>query len=218
MAPWPDRCLASFLVPDHNRGVTMATKPTIPQPLFPGDRATAPMALEDESETTWKQFEDLLSSKDMGFDRGLSAPVPAEPEAPAESDEETRRETVPTYEATQAMPMAQRQQAPAAPPAATSARAIEVNDVMTLARRTNRACPMPPQWVAFHQLLPVREQQGRRLPPPPPIEGTAWSASSPMQKRLRLRDQIEWADRTGALLAAYDFLAALPEEQWHHFG
>jgi hypothetical protein len=38
-----------------------------------------------------------------------------------------------------------------------------------------------------------------------------------MQKRLRLRDQIEWAERAGALMAVYDFLLGLPEEQWFHF-
>ena len=104
-----------------------------------------------------------------------------------------------------------------APASAGPQPTIEVSDVMTLARRNNRACPVPPAWAAFHRLLPVREYRGSRIPPPPPIEGTAWAASSPMQKRLRLRDQIEWADRTGALMAAYDFLSAIPEEQWHHF-
>jgi hypothetical protein len=37
-----------------------------------------------------------------------------------------------------------------------------------------------------------------------------------MQKRLRLRDQIEWAEQAGVLAAVHDFLAALPEEQWLH--
>lgn len=199
------------------------SKPTIPQPLFPGDRATAPMALEDASETTWRQFEQLLSNQEMGFDQ-------AKPDEPAhETIQETLKEdardaqaTVPTesqqqsprYAATEPMQIPASARA-AAPKAAR--REITVDDLMTLARRNNRSCPIPAKWAEFHALLPTREHQGKRIPAPPPIEGAAWSASSPMQKRLRLRDQIEWADRAGALVAAGEFLAALSEEQWFHF-
>lgn len=201
--------------------MSMSSKPTIPQPLFPGDRATAPMALEDSSDTMWKQFEELLSAKDMGLEPPATGPGP---EAQADPTQPLPVEPPPAadkgYEATQVMPMGQPAPVvPAVSPATSrpSGREITASDVMTLARRNNRACPVPPQWAAFVKLLPVREAQGRRVPPPPPLEGSSWSASSPMQKRLRLRDQIEWAERTGALVAAYEFLAALPEEQWHHF-
>jgi hypothetical protein len=97
------------------------------------------------------------------------------------------------------------------------ARALTLADVMVMARRNNRACPRPEAWAAFHGLLPTRELHGRLLGAPLPISGPAWQSASAMEMRLRLRDQIEWAERTGALAAAYDFLVALPERQWHHF-
>lgn len=39
-----------------------------------------------------------------------------------------------------------------------------------------------------------------------------------MQKRLRLRDQIEWAAQAGALQGVFEFLSGLREEEWLHFG
>ncbi|WP_427912789.1 hypothetical protein ACPWT1_19520 [Ramlibacter sp. MMS24-I3-19] len=50
-----------------------------------------------------------------------------------------------------------------------------------------------------------------------PIDGPAWNVVSPMQKRLRLRDQVEWAEGAGALAAVHAFLVALPEDEWLHF-
>lgn len=198
----------------------MATKPTIPQPLFPGDRATAPMALEDASETTWKQFEQLLSNQEMGFDETQMAEGAEQEAAKEEAQEETGQTTVPTEAAKARYAATEPMQIPAtAKPAALkpAQRDITIDDVMMLARRNNRSCPVPAKWVEFHALLPMREHQGNRIPAPPPIDGAAWNSMSPMQKRLRLRDQIEWADRTGALMAAGEFLASLSEEQWFHF-
>lgn len=85
-------------------------------------------------------------------------------------------------------------------------------------RRNNRACPLPESWAAFHGLLPPRLANGWSFPAPAPVDGPAWSETSAMQNRLRLRDQIEWAERAGALQAAFEFLSGLREEQGHHFG
>jgi hypothetical protein len=41
---------------------------------------------------------------------------------------------------------------------------------------------------------------------------------SPIQKRLRLRDHIEWASASGVLAAVHSFLSSLPETDWEHFG
>jgi hypothetical protein len=102
-------------------------------------------------------------------------------------------------------------------PAEPMATAVTLEQAMSMARRNNRACPLPAHWAAFFKLLPPRVAEGRAFAPPAPVDGPAWAATSAMQKRLRLRDQIEWAERQGALQVAHDFLAALPEEQWHHF-
>ena len=94
---------------------------------------------------------------------------------------------------------------------------ITLDQVMVLARRNNRACPVPAQWAAFHRLLSRHQPQGG-VAPPAPVDGPGWAATSPMQKRLRLRDQLEWAERTGVLTEVGGFLAGLTEQDWHHFG
>ncbi len=180
----------------------MAARPTIPAPFHPGDRATAPMALEENTESAWARVEVLQ--------KGLEAPPETAPEAPAKAGD--------AYAATVPMSLAEGR-APAAPRAAEpAAPKASLDEVMLLARRNNRACPLPAPWAALHALLPPRPAAGRSMPPPPPVDGPAWGATSAMQKRLRLRDQIEWADRAGVLQEVFGFLSALPEEQWHHFG
>jgi hypothetical protein len=189
----------------------MADSPKPPPPppavavpfAFPGDRATAPMALEENSPSAWQRFEDLLSSQDQPFDNTKQVTQPG-PVGPGPEG----------FQATQPMgalpgiPSAQQRQ---------SQRPINLEEVMVLARRQNRACPRPQQWMEFHSLLPSKVQNGKAVDAPLPLIAGAWNVASPMQKRLRLRDQIEWAERAGALMAIYDFLVALPEDQWFHF-
>ena len=166
-----------------------SSKPGSPAPQFPADRATAPAGLEHNSESTWQLFEALRN--------GEEAPQKASPPAPA-----------PGYEPTEPMGIA------GAAGAASRTR-VTLDEVMALARRNNRSCPLPAPWAAFYDLLPARAGDGAKAPPP--VDRQGWTASSAMHKRLRLRDQIEWADRSGVLQAAHDFLARLPEEHWHHF-
>jgi hypothetical protein len=175
---------------------------TAPAPFFPGSRATAPMALEETGDSAWARFEELQRAHEVQFQATQPSTRPA-PAAP------------PGYEATEPMSLANLKAPPAAK--APAARTVSLEDAMGLARRNNRACPLPAQWAAFHKLLPPRAADGRMFTPPAPVDGPAWNATSSMQKRLRLRDQIEWADRVGALQVAYEFLASLPEDQWHHF-
>lgn len=164
-------------------------KPEGSAPLFPADRATAPMALERNSESAWALFEQLRTGEE----------VPQKPAEPAPGYEPTEPMGIPAPTAASVVP----------PPRVT------LDEAMGLARRNNRACPLPAPWAAFYDLLPARPADGAKAPPP--IDRQGWAASSAMHKRLRLRDQIEWADRTGVLQQAHDFLARLPEEHWHHF-
>ena len=169
-------------------------------PFFPGDRATAPMALEESSESAWQRFEELHKQHEQPF-------APTEP-GPAPTSSRSFMATQPLDSATQA---------PRPPAPAPVRKTLTLDHVMVLARRNNRACPMPPAWGQLYDLLPARPQKkGDSIAPPPPIDGPAWAAVSPMQKRLRLRDQIEWAEQAGALEAVHGFLAALPEESWLH--
>lgn len=190
----------------------------------PLDRATVPPVVEENSESVWAKFEALQRGEPLA----PTLPPPLgelhgtgsydttqmlEPDALlGEGSYEATQALEPGWRAGETQQPALRWNAPRAPQ-----KALSLDEVMVVARRNNRACPLPPQWEAFHQLLPIRELHGHQLVAPQPITGPDWAAASPMQKRLRLRDQIEWAERTGALMAAYDFLLALPEEAWLHF-
>lgn len=176
-----------------------------PSSYSPLDRATVPAAVEENSESAWAKFEALQRGEPL--DPTQPMPLGGMPKG--------------SYDTTQPQEPGPRagasQQAPLRGDRPRTAKALSLAEVMVVARRNNRACPLPQQWAAFHQLLPIRELHGRQLGAPLPIAGAAWASASAMEKRLRLRDQIEWAERTGALAAAHAFLCALGEEDWLHF-
>lgn len=88
-----------------------------------------------------------------------------------------------------------------------------VETTMALARRSERACPKPAHWQRLHALLPPH----RGAEAPPPVAEREWGRVPPMQKRLLLRDQLEWAAITGVLPAVHALLDGLAETDWEHF-
>ena len=98
---------------------------------------------------------------------------------------------------------------------AAAAPGVTLEATMVMARRNNRVCPLMAQWVQFHQVL-VDAAPPKQVPPYA-IDGGAWNIVPGMQKRLRLKEQLEWADKHGCLPAAHTFLNGLPEEAWLHF-
>ena len=111
---------------------------------------------------------------------------------------------------TQPLAQADRPQAPPDP----GADLASVAGLMALARRYNRVCPVPAAWQRLAALLPPRPDQ----PVPAPVAEASWHRTSALDKRLVLRAQIEWAALCGRLPAVAQFLAGLPEQDWHHMG
>lgn len=91
---------------------------------------------------------------------------------------------------------------------------ITVDDVMVEARRFNRICPSEPNWSRLCSLL--RDAVG--LEPPPAIGGAEARITSKLAKRIRVRDQVEWAAHNGALQLMATFMGSLSEDQWIHMG
>jgi len=89
------------------------------------------------------------------------------------------------------------------------------DDVMVLARRNNRVCPRPALWAALYLLL---EGDHYADLAPPPTQAWQWSKLSNLQKRLRFREHIEWADRHGKLDAMARYMESLAEPDWVHMG
>jgi hypothetical protein len=89
---------------------------------------------------------------------------------------------------------------------------LSVQEVMSEARRNNRICPRVPHWQALCALL--GELTGAQ--PPGAISGNEAKQAPPLVKRIRVRDQVEWAARHGQLPQVLRFFQSLPEDRWHH--
>ncbi|HUR87716.1 MAG TPA: hypothetical protein VMZ74_01385 [Ramlibacter sp.] len=92
---------------------------------------------------------------------------------------------------------------------------VTLDAALALSRKGNRVCPMPDQWKELSELLQQAAPQGTVAPFP--IDGEAWNIVPAMQKRMRLREQLEWADRYNLVEAVFTFLEKLPEDSWLHF-
>ncbi|MEJ8836078.1 hypothetical protein [Ramlibacter sp. AN1133] len=94
-------------------------------------------------------------------------------------------------------------------------RFLTVHTVMVVARRHNRVCPHPSHWIQLYQLL-----GGERHPDlqAPPLQPWLWPQLSGLQKRLRFREHVEWAERHGCLDQVARFMGRMEEGDWVHMG
>lgn len=92
------------------------------------------------------------------------------------------------------------------------------DDVLAIATKNERVCPMPQAWNRLYDLLPGKSRVGAGWEPALPLILAAWHDSTATAKGLRFREHIEWAASHGALEIVGRFLAALPENQWLHRG
>jgi hypothetical protein len=97
-------------------------------------------------------------------------------------------------------------------PASAPAEPVTLDQVMVEARRLNRVCPKPLQWVRMYALLTDRQPGS----PSAPLHGRTWNETSSLGKRMVLREQIEWAAARGGLDAVMAYLSGLSEQDWHH--
>lgn len=158
------------------------------------DRGTVPRPVEDASDAAWREFDACWEALDrrVGGTRCDPPPELARPRGP---------------------------RGPASAPArAASLPAVQVDDVMRLARSNDRVCPTRAAWMRLHQLLRVLVPARRTDPAPAVPDAAGWEAGTDLQKRLRLREQLAWAHHHGGLHVAHEFLRALGEDDWHHHG
>jgi hypothetical protein len=95
------------------------------------------------------------------------------------------------------------------------ARFLTVHTVMVVARRNNRVCPAPDQWIRlYHQL----GGESRPDLPAPPLQPWLWPNLSGLQRRLRFREHAEWAERHGCLDEVARFIGDMAEADWVHMG
>ncbi|MFI5165240.1 MAG: hypothetical protein ACHQQS_01325 [Thermoanaerobaculales bacterium] len=85
--------------------------------------------------------------------------------------------------------------------------------------QNSRLVPLPQQWNLLFQMLKNKQQKPTGgWEPPLPLILAAWHHSMPIEKQLRFKEHIEWAQRQGQLEEIGVFLRSIPEAQWCHFG
>lgn len=80
-----------------------------------------------------------------------------------------------------------------------------------------RFCPQPMYWDRLWQMLPDRKQKvSGGWSPPLPLILAAWDHAVGIEKMIRLRDHIQWADERSFVDEVDTYLRSLTEEQWYH--
>lgn len=77
-----------------------------------------------------------------------------------------------------------------------------------------RVCSMPPFWSQLWEMLPGKQRVDVGWEPPPPLILGAWWLTSPIEKRQRLVEHIEYAAHHGTLEEVAVFLRTLPADSW----
>jgi hypothetical protein len=81
----------------------------------------------------------------------------------------------------------------------------------------NRAIPR--DWNKLWQMLSNKKQKASGgWEPPLPLILAAWYETSPLEKHLRFREHIQWAEKNNQLEEIGKYLKSLKEEDWYHFG
>jgi hypothetical protein len=78
---------------------------------------------------------------------------------------------------------------------------------------------VPKHWDKFYKRL----SNTRQLPsggwePALPLILAAWHETTPIEKQLRFKEQIEWANIQGQIEEIGIYLRHLGEHDWYHFG
>ena len=91
----------------------------------------------------------------------------------------------------------------------------DVHALVAYCSEMHRVCPR--WWDRLWRLL-QRHSERVEEPPPKALILGAWWHTSPLEKFMRAREQVEWAERNGCLDEVDRYLPALPERGWYHFG
>ncbi|MDD5090015.1 MAG: hypothetical protein PHQ23_03780 [Candidatus Wallbacteria bacterium] len=75
-------------------------------------------------------------------------------------------------------------------------------------------CPQPDKWNELYELLPDKHRKGNGWIPPLPLILNGWWYSNDQEKKMRLREHLEYAEKKGVLNEVIDFLSNLRPEDW----
>ena len=94
---------------------------------------------------------------------------------------------------------------------------MNLRQVLEYVQQNKRICPQPQKWQQLYSMLPEKNRNGSSWEPPLPLILAAWWDTPALQKMLRLREHIIWAEDHGCLDEIYSYLFGLSENEWFHF-
>lgn len=174
-----------------------------------GDPIPAPEAMHSDGESAWALFNELSRQQEHKF--AETAPM-TQPPPHLTPEERSWAATLPAGSAGHLAAAKPKK------PRRDSQPLYTLDSAMLMARRNNRVCPRPARWDELSKLLPARRTVRGNQQPPAPATGAAWAATPSLTKRLCFREQIEWAEREGALETIMTFMQSMSEDEWLHMG
>jgi hypothetical protein len=78
----------------------------------------------------------------------------------------------------------------------------------------NYICPNPNKWIELQKFMESNNQTNNDRFPPPLILG-AWGFTEDWEKRIRLKEQMHWAEKAGLLDLMDNYLKHLEPSDWH---
>ena len=94
---------------------------------------------------------------------------------------------------------------------------VKATALLAYAQQHGRLCPQPQFWDRLWKLLPNQVQKpSGGWNPPLPLILAAWENATGLDKMLRLREHIEWAEAHGVIDVVDHYLRGLSEEDWFH--
>lgn len=187
------------------RPKTPSRKQGLDRPWEAGDPIPVPEAVHKDGDSAWALWNEVAQQHERRF--ADTAPLTRPPGM--SSEEAAWAPTLPPPGTAAARKTQRRKEAEPL---------FTLEAAMLVARRNNRVCPRPQRWDEFTAMLPVRKTLRGVQQPPVAATGAAWAVTPPLTKRLCFREQIEWAERAGALESIMAFMQSLPEEEWLHMG
>ena len=77
----------------------------------------------------------------------------------------------------------------------------------------------PKDWNMLYSMLKNKKQKpSGGWEPPLPLILAAWHTTMPIEKQLRFKEHIQWANDNNQLEEIGKYLRSLTETDWYHFG
>lgn len=78
---------------------------------------------------------------------------------------------------------------------------------------------IPKDWnKLYSMLINKRQKPSGGWEPSLPLILAAWDITMPIEKQLRFKEHVLWAEKNGQLAQIASYLKGLKESDWYHFG